>query len=57
MTSLQQNMLTQFAMKISNGHESLSSEISTDGSFESGSCDFNKDDFRLVRIFDGVFRC
>ena len=57
MTSLQQNMLTQFAMKISNGHESLSSEISTDGSFESDSCDFNKDDFRLVRIFDGVFRC
>ena len=40
-----QNMLTQFAMEISDGRESLSSEINTDGSFHSGDSDISKDDF------------
>ena len=40
-----QNILTQFAMQISDGHKSLSSEISTDGSFESGDSDISEDDF------------
>ena len=32
-------------MEISDGHESLSSEINTDGSFETGDSDVTKDDF------------
>ena len=35
-------------MEISDGHESLFSEISTDGSFESGDSDVSKDDFCLI---------
>ena len=37
-------------MEISDGHESLFSEVSTDGSFESGDSDVSKDDF----LFDHV---
>ena len=41
---------TDISTEISDGHESLFSEISTDGSFESSDSDISKDDF----LFDHV---
>lgn len=39
------NILTQLVIEISDECESLSSEINTDDSFESGDSDITKDDF------------
>ena len=45
MLTQKKSVLTQFTMEIPHGSESLSSEINTDDSFESGDSDITKDDF------------
>ena len=43
-------------MEISDGHECLFSEISTDGSFESGDSDISKDDFLFDHIGEPEYK-
>lgn len=46
------NILTKLMMEISDGSESLSSKINTDGSFESGDSNISKDDLSSGYVWE-----